>query len=845
MTKVSRGIQPIGWQLHNNLPDDLRVAKRLTMPVSTHESLIGMRRTPTDVPPLVSLHDMLAAFSRSIIAFNPAIFMPDTSDRSWLYAMNETDIRFERLHTLITLWLKACYPEEVVQKVVKQWVNHWSWQTIDLQTVDDALRRLLLPGLIARWLISRQFKLNFGDQIIPLRIAPLMTQRNAAELISEPIANKNGELFSYVLRFWMDTLPPNGEWVLLHRISIRRWLSESLINKDTNIVFFKKGRCKSVFLRRFTGYLDAAPKEDVFARLTLKNTDGKAAGLRWVGHQAKVFNLLHINSMKEQLPEVEDLLKNPLAFRDQLLIPMENSDARYSSIGKGLPIDDHRRIFDQLAVCLAPIALPLPVHPRVAVGDGNRSQKSVSQKKHKEVDARSRFSGLQNLRDQTTIEIYVDQAEHVKEILLDEMGMLDDYKDRLTENPLIIKDGDRILLEIIAKDDLGLTALLPEAANIYRQESKIIQERTDSIARSRPYATQATGALIVLKNYKGNKRDPKKPIRQGLLKSGRMSQFFTPRDEEESLEDYKNHKITNAVRDLLRVMGYRYNPFYEQRHDLAMPDQVDLIGLRLIQLNARHKDEEKLLLPLVVDVPSGDSHLRVIVPGKTGSAQVYPTLREGIIAAANYDRDYTKPEETIAFFRDALRLCNRLNPALLLIHDENLRRTFPELEEQNRSFCHLNTILSDKPNMRVARLRLSSDGEVPNSLPQDQMGKFQGLYAHSSQPQVFYSIHNIGERHTPTKGSSKLQRIGEEDVTPSTVQIWLNNLQDNDDPNAWAALVHRLRLESSHTDIGTVMPQPLHDLDKITEYLTRWTDAKTSEDDLNAIDFSEEGQINE
>ena len=65
----------------------------------------------------------------------------------------------------------------------------------------------------------------------------------------------------------------------------------------------------------------------------------------------------------------------------------------------------------------------------------------------------------------------------------------------------------------------------------------------------------------------------------------------------------------------------------------------------------------------------------------------------------------------------------------------------------------------------------------------------------------------------------KLHRPRDSAATPSTLQIWINNRVVGEDPALWAASVHRLHLESSHTDIAIVLPQPWHDALKVREYL--------------------------
>ncbi len=49
----------------------------------------------------------------------------------------------------------------------------------------------------------------------------------------------------------------------------------------------------------------------------------------------------------------------------------------------------------------------------------------------------------------------------------------------------------------------------------------------------------------------------------------------------------------------------------------------------------------------------------------------------------------------------------------------------------------------------------------------------------------------------------------------------MTNLQEGDEPEEWAWVVHRLRQESFHTDRATLLPEPLNALEKLEEYVPR------------------------
>ena len=219
----------------------------------------------------------------------------------------------------------------------------------------------------------------------------------------------------------------------------------------------------------------------------------------------------------------------------------------------------------------------------------------------------------------------------------------------------------------------------------------------------------------------------------------------------------------------------------------------------------------------MVEAPFGHPHIRITLPSVTGRARVYSSLREGLIAAAQLEQDYAGISEE-AFFREALAQRSTMRSALLLLAEQNLRRVFAELGNQcGAARVSLNGLLDHQPQIRVARLRKSSDFEAPFCVSAGKMSRYQGLYQ-TDLPTVFYSLHDL--RRRSRREDHKQDRPDEAAATPSTLQIWMSNLRAEDDPKSWAALVHKLRLESSHTDNPTVLPQPLHDTLKLREYLS-------------------------
>lgn len=136
---------------------------------------------------------------------------------------------------------------------------------------------------------------------------------------------------------------------------------------------------------------------------------------------------------------------------------------------------------------------------------------------------------------------------------------------------------------------------------------------------------------------------------------------------------------------------------------------------------------------------------------------------------------------------------------------------FTGLTDHQGAVVELDGLLTEFPQMRVARLQYSHHDEAPLCLPGQFRSKYSGLYRNATHPDLFYSLHDVGNQK-PHSAARKEDDPSQTLNSVGTVQVWMNNLQAGDDPAAWAGVVHQLRVASNHIDFATRIPQPLHDV---------------------------------
>lgn len=805
-------MQPLGWTIHRDLPDEVRYVPVLRMPevvkygLITHtKALKGENRTP----PVTSLYNMLTTFAPEILAFAPIgeLLYGGEIDPHWMYVYPDTQSTFkpERLTTLIRSWLKATLGDVAGERQADQWfaAPNWQWDTIDLNCASFEMRKRLLPALIARTLTKQHFQLPMMQRedhtSFDVLLAPLMEMQQYAQLITHPQERK-GDRYAFVLKLWLGLLPENQE-ILMQRVVLRRYMTRPMIDGKRIDLPFRRGN--SIYWRRSSGYLSTAPHTDVYTRLTLKRNYGGIDNVQWVGKQSQVLNALHLG---EALPEIEALLCDPHAYQPDLLIVKSTQHRGEHEVEPGVWSNDHRGVFRAVTPLITAFATPLITLQRVE--PTVKRYRTSSQRPIEQATADVRYKALQLLPHPLRIELYADNPDLIKAAILHEVGILNPSTDELRREPLRVLHEGRLLLEI-EQSKVALSD--PLVAKSWRERESAIKAKRRTIKNSLKVASSPTGAIIRLDRYRKDKtHDPYEAIRYGLCDTGRVSQFISTGGE----KSYAL-RLRNGVRDLLRTMGFRLNPVYRKMKNSALPDQLDIFGLWIIQLNARRTGEKTVMLPLVIHaLSSGATH--IYLPGKSGVPVKYDSLYDGIMAASTSEREYEndQPQGVVRFFRESLKIAYNGRDALLLFWGQNVRRVFITDDVLTALFP------DGAGRMRVARLFHSQDDDAPMCVPPTPFSKYSGVYQFTDDPFLMVSLHDVGARKV-IRDAYKFIALQNPAVNPATLMIRMINLQAEDDPSEWGWVVHQLRSESSHTNIATRLPQPLHDATAIHKYLWR------------------------
>jgi hypothetical protein len=307
-----------------------------------------------------------------------------------------------------------------------------------------------------------------------------------------------------------------------------------------------------------------------------------------------------------------------------------------------------------------------------------------------------------------------------------------------------------------------------------------------------------------------------------LARANYKLQTFQPESAEP--ETYEE-RLYNSVRDLLRQMDFRLNPLHIGFKGTSLPSAIDLLGFWQIRLKARRRGERGLVLPVLVHAPSHEYGFSACLPGENGPQWLpYP---QALVKIPDFTGGYSDPGIVRLFLERAIQDRGLTNPTLLLVSEQNIHEILPELKDEyiqvheRRWRCALSL---GGAACRIARLRYSGHGTVPPVCPTHSFGRFSGLFHDEHIPHVFYSFQERPKTAQRPTGLRQRDAQRKYSWNPSTVEIALLNMQQEDREQEWAWLVHRLREESSHTSNATLYPQPLYAAYQMSEYALRVTD---------------------
>jgi hypothetical protein len=365
--------------------------------------------------------------------------------------------------------------------------------------------------------------------------------------------------------------------------------------------------------------------------------------------------------------------------------------------------------------------------------------------------------------------------------------------------------------------------------------------RAEEIARQLTPAPQdePTLALIELPNYQDPRkpelrkqyryRDPKRALRKGMARSGRVTQFISPE------EDGLRHRADKAVRDGLRQLGYLPAPigFRFKSGEHQLPAEMVVAGVYVLNLT-RKRTSTGVHLPVVVLMHTGNHQVRAWLPDGKGTRP----YRQALLDVAEMPPEkvkvgWGKYGEALSALQQFLRHELPLEGAedmVVLAMAQNARQTWPGLgnAEMIQDCIQFDRVANGghpvplnelEGRMRLIRLRTGTGSETPEYYVPDSKANTssQGVWCEAGTPRLFFNTASKPNTSAAAnKGKDKYPT--ERYAVPSIVEVIPIALQPEDKPELWASAVNQWRDMSILFNDMTLLPLPLALARKMDEY---------------------------
>jgi hypothetical protein len=723
----------------------------------------------------------------------------------------------------------------------------------------DAKLYALLPELLARRIAASSQYTFEGTRLTFVQAPP--TMRGAAELVSWPprtfTTGRREWHFSFYIRISLQTVPFDPRPRIHLHTGVRRWESHRRL-------YIPPGDRASVYLAADAPWLAGAP-EPTSLRFGLGHLKWRPSGNAVDWSEGGPEGMLERLIFAADFPSPKQLSEDPTSWLGGIngvtAAVLYSTAMGKHGVGAGHMPRDRAPLLEWAGQALAPEFVPvpdfrrskLPTKPKssaatrktsASVGEAELGQIMESDPA---IARRAQIASV--LGDRNFVVDVFHQTGQIRDALIgsavSDLGL--SGAGEIAGEPKIRQwqTGELdIELRLHELSDLGaglkVDGKVP--ANRDQWDTAIADRRRDVMRR---VGTLQPGSCLALTeigrpdDFKGTWTDPKVAMRLGFADADLVSQFVHPADDSKAEDATVEHRALAAWRDGLRQVGLASLP----AHSLGdrIPGDLTYLAFWIIRRNKSGPTHRAQVLPVAVLMRPGVPYPLGISPGATDWLP-YSEFLCRLAQDGTPDSSWSREEDQAAtgrFFRHVLQTI-RHRPSLLLTYAQNTRGSWPWLANSQSipdligfgDQRHRAALFGEE--LRHVRVR---DGEsfettqwfAPNDdagthglaeglwLPADAAEGNRVFGSTTAKPDTAKTAAVSASKLVARLNSSRID-TGKNAWNPGLLEIAVLVCRAGDDPEAWAALTHQLRISPDHRN-ALRLPLPLHLAMQTSEYV--------------------------
>ncbi|NEN84696.1 pPIWI_RE module domain-containing protein [Paenibacillus elgii] len=625
--------------------------------------------------------------------------------------------------------------------------------------------------------------------------------------------------FSYVIRLDLKTRGGDaGRYLLTVSLGTRRYLSNEQI-KDGKC-FMRSGHACSVLVSVQNPYETNTDRS--FSQLKIERRSGSSSSFTaWeTALDGLYWDVINGESFDSDL-----LLVNPKVYHEGhgevTAYVVNNNLFNGNSVKSGIGLPEKSALFNLVKNLL--------------VGYGAKELQLIPDITRRGMND-SRFPVVAPNEGRLTIEIYSSEKmfEKIREVLstaqksIDYVVVLDSLSDSLFR----LNCDKEVIVELVHCDPEGIVTELE--IDKYKEKSLAQSKRINQIAKQLSKAERQDNLVLALveideKDKWREGTDPKKAIREGMKKTGRLTQFIYPLTDDET---GNVSRIINAVMDLFNDYGL----FSDNVNKINVPGTL----LSVTVLKAGNK-----FLPAISRLAGTELSVKILGIDSWMSLQEAALKMDDAKFLDNPRKENRSREVFEAFIiKEIQDELDRSEGQLIVLVNATLRnnwmRSIGNTKIQWDRTPILNERLSNESRLKFIRINATDDVPQYRIIINDawnEVNKASGIFRDPIG--VYYGV---GGRPSAWKGISndatKFSSPSKQLLQQRAVEYIPLGAKDDDELDELAVLVDHLRRLGLTYDKHTILPYTMRVLNSLSKYISG------NEDDYEYdAEFDEEVEV--
>ncbi|MGI2295683.1 pPIWI_RE module domain-containing protein [Paenibacillus sp. GXUN7292] len=661
-----------------------------------------------------------------------------------------------------------------------------------------------IPGMAAIKFCQEPKFLDLGNELREELEFNHVIFNGKHECISNPLQKSNRhESFSYVIRLELKTRGGDaGRTILNVSLGTRRYLGKEQI-KDGKC-FMRSGHACSVLVSVKNPYI--TNKDRSFSQLKFKKRYGSSSFFTaW----ETALDGLYWDVLNGESFESDSLLVNPKAYYEgngEITAYVVNNNLFYGkSVKAGIGLPEKSALFNLVKSLLVNFgAKELQLIPDIT----GRTMNDI------------RFPVVSPNEERLTIEIYSsnEMFDTVKRVLTTEQKSIDTKTvtilEELSDSLFRLNCNKEVIVELVHCSNEEIVAELE--IDKYKEKSLAQSKRVNQIAKQFSRAERQDNPVLAFVEIEEKDKwregsDPKKAVREGMKKTGRLTQFIYPLTEDEAGD---MSRIINAALDLFNDYGL----FSNNVNKINVPGTL----LSITVLKAGNN-----FLPAISRLVDAELSIKIL------GVDSWMTLQEAALKmddAKFLDRprkENRSSEVFEAFVSNAIQdELDRSSGQVIVLVNVTLRngwlRSIGNAKIQRDRVPFLNERLANESRLKFIRINATEDVPQYRIIIDDELknyNKASGIFKDTIG--AFYCV---GGRPSAWKGISndatKFSSPSKQLLQQRAVEYIPLGAKDEEEMDELAILADHLRRIGLTYDKHTILPYTMRVLNSLSKYIS-------------------------